>query len=305
MNAPHRPIKLRRASRRGQALAKSLLIMLALALLSFTLGFFVLAKMLPASSRPDSATSANADNGDSAPVNAPNANDERHDAPAARPAPRSAPPVAQTPHPTPGPSIAPADDTPVQQPDALDKPQNDAPPATDNRPADNPFATVTPAAPSGEAAAPVTPRHRRRRHAAPNANAIQKPATPDGDASRPENAPPTTDARPDASRSAPDSSASADPALPSAARSESVSPPNSGLYRVQLGVFSTREAAEQQARSANDKGFRTTIQPFTREGRTLYRVQHGLYRKRANAEAARQRLNDASVDSDLVNLQAP
>lgn len=74
-----------------------------------------------------------------------------------------------------------------------------------------------------------------------------------------------------------------------------------GLYRVQIGVYSTREKAEEQAKSASDKGFETTVHPVTSGDRTFYRVQHSAHRSRANAETEKQRLVDAGFDAYIAN----
>lgn len=74
-----------------------------------------------------------------------------------------------------------------------------------------------------------------------------------------------------------------------------------GLFRVQIGVYSTREKAEEQAKSASDKGFETTIHTVTTGDHTLYRVQHSAHRNRANAEVEKQRLVDAGFDAYIAN----
>lgn len=74
-----------------------------------------------------------------------------------------------------------------------------------------------------------------------------------------------------------------------------------GLYRVQIGVYSTREKAEEQAKSASDKGFDTTVRTVSSGDRTLYRVQHSAHRNRANAEIEKQRLVDAGLDAYIAN----
>jgi cell division protein FtsN len=74
-----------------------------------------------------------------------------------------------------------------------------------------------------------------------------------------------------------------------------------GLFRVQIGVYSTREKAEEQAKIASDKGFDTTVRTVTSSDRTLYRVQHSAHRNRANAEIEKQRLVDAGLDAYIAN----
>ena len=74
-----------------------------------------------------------------------------------------------------------------------------------------------------------------------------------------------------------------------------------GLFRVQIGVYSTREKAEEQAKSASDKGFDSTVHTVTSGDRTLYRVQHSAHRSRTNAEMEKQRLVDAGFDAYISN----
>ncbi len=74
-----------------------------------------------------------------------------------------------------------------------------------------------------------------------------------------------------------------------------------GVYRVQIGVFSTRDKAEEIAASASDKGFAAAIKVVTRDGRTLYRVQHSTHKDRAKAEAERDKLTEAGFDATIIN----
>ena len=74
------------------------------------------------------------------------------------------------------------------------------------------------------------------------------------------------------------------------------------FYRVQAGVYSTKEAAESEAAKVRERGFDATVHTTTVGGRTLYHVQNGIYRNRANAEAMRQRLKDAGIETHLAEL---
>ncbi len=62
------------------------------------------------------------------------------------------------------------------------------------------------------------------------------------------------------------------------------------LYRVQIGVYESRENANSVAQSVRSSGFEATIVPFQRDGRTLYRVQSLVTRDRAKAEQLKQQL---------------
>jgi cell division protein FtsN len=87
-----------------------------------------------------------------------------------------------------------------------------------------------------------------------------------------------------------------------AERAERAGAENSGgLYRVQIGVYSTREKAEEQAKSASDKGFEATVHTMSNGDRTLYRVQHSAHRNRSRAETEKQRLVDAGIDAYINN----
>jgi len=77
--------------------------------------------------------------------------------------------------------------------------------------------------------------------------------------------------------------------------------PKTGLYRVQIGVFSTKDKAEEVAASAKDKGFAVTVREVNKDGRILYRVQHSSHRDRARAEAEQQKLMDAGIEATIIN----
>ncbi len=78
---------------------------------------------------------------------------------------------------------------------------------------------------------------------------------------------------------------------------EPAAPQNSGtetsenaLYRVQVGVYESRENANQIAQQLLASGFEASIVPFQRDGKTLYRVQTLVTRDRAKAEATKSQL---------------
>ncbi|BCW95954.1 MAG: SPOR domain-containing protein [Fimbriimonadales bacterium] len=78
---------------------------------------------------------------------------------------------------------------------------------------------------------------------------------------------------------------------------EPAAPQNSGaetsenaLYRVQVGVYESRENANQVAQQLLASGFEASIVPFQRDGKTLYRVQTLATRDRAKAEAVKSQL---------------
>ncbi|GBC90596.1 MAG: SPOR domain-containing protein [Fimbriimonadales bacterium] len=77
-------------------------------------------------------------------------------------------------------------------------------------------------------------------------------------------------------------------------------PPQARLYRVQVGVYESRENANQVLQTLIASGFEASIVPFQREGRTLYRVQTLVTRDRAKAEQAKQKLESQGFPATIV-----
>jgi hypothetical protein len=69
------------------------------------------------------------------------------------------------------------------------------------------------------------------------------------------------------------------------------------LYRVQVGVYESRENANQVAQSLLASGFDASIVPFQRDGKTLYRVQALVTRDRAKAEALKRPAGEQGLPS--------
>ena len=65
-----------------------------------------------------------------------------------------------------------------------------------------------------------------------------------------------------------------------------------GEVEVQVGVYSTRAAAERLAGKLRSKGYRLAITPTRREGKMVYRVRVGGYTTRAAAQSAAKRLQE-------------
>ena len=63
-----------------------------------------------------------------------------------------------------------------------------------------------------------------------------------------------------------------------------------GAVEIQVGVYSTRAAAESLASRLRAKGYRPSITPTNRQGKTVYRVRVGGYATRAAAQTAAARL---------------
>jgi cell division septation protein DedD len=298
----------------GSSLLRGTLIMVPLILGCFLLGFFVVARMVhPVTPIPGAETAQT-------PVTNPT--------PAAQPQPTAPPTTAAPPavHPSvappaaaptkpsagavPGPSIDPVEGDNVQQPDSLDSAPADGSTSDNGTPNDNaggdsgnnPFAAVTPnrsdTSSSGDS---TTHRRRRRRRHQAESDAVQNPDTLDNSNSGETGG----DSTSGGSNSDGANAGSANGPRPSgtkaAAPASGAASSSSGLYRVQIGIFSTQDAADAQAKQARDHGFDVTIHPYQSGGRTLYRVQQGLYRQRANADAAKQRLNAAGIDATVSN----
>jgi cell division septation protein DedD len=74
------------------------------------------------------------------------------------------------------------------------------------------------------------------------------------------------------------------------------------LYRVQVGIYESRENANQVAQSLLASGFEASIVPFQREGKTLYRVQTLVTRDRAKAEALKNQLESRGFPAVVTKV---
>ncbi len=241
---------------------RTILGFLLCALLSFGLGFFVLARFWSSPQNESKATAAPTPHASAAPSES---SDPAVRAPAA--------PRPSVPAPTAGPRIDPAlEGSPGASPDAQKSGPSEF---ADKQGIDD--SAVPPPDTSSD-----TGKHRLRRSGAPS-----DPAPVDGD--QPARSPdtPPVSAEPDGS-TPPDTGDAAPP----------TSKP--GLYRVQMGVFSTREQAEELAHKASDQGLHAVVQAYSAGGRTLYRVQHRSYRRKATAEGAKQKLIDAGFEASVI-----
>ena len=72
------------------------------------------------------------------------------------------------------------------------------------------------------------------------------------------------------------------------------------MFRVHLGAFHSRDAADHEVERARTRGFSTQVVPISHNGRTLYRVQAGAFRERTRAESIKQSLQDASFDATVT-----
>ena len=91
-----------------------------------------------------------------------------------------------------------------------------------------------------------------------------------------------------------------EPAAPSRTETE---PQENALYRVQVGVYESRENANQVVQSLLASGFDASIVPFQRDGKTLYRVQTLATRDRAKAEALKNQLTSKGFPAIVARAQ--
>ena len=274
------------ANRGLLAFFRGAFILLVALTLSFGLGFFVIARMVPPTQN-DSASN----NGAGAGPNSGTSRSAHNERRAQRPDPAgSAPRIAAKP-------AAPANDGPELLPDTdVQKPEKLGTSGGNPNPNGQDGADSTDPKTHGDGEQNETTKHtggipatrdetsdstgqkhlRRGQTTGSESGAVQTAGSPDS--TNAQMAAPSTDV-----------SAAAPPST------------KSGVYRVQIGVYSTREKAEEVARSAADKGITTTLHVITREGRTLYRVQHSTRRDRARAERDRQQLQDAGFDATIIN----
>ena len=265
-------------------------IMLALAVLSFVIGFFGLAKLLPAPKTPSmQTTQIAANNITEIPVRV-----SPSDNPVKTKSPQPIPPVVQTGTSSitqpassgavPGRTAA-LNRGPVL--DATDQENGSSSVASDTQKprsleGDPPATSSTTQGGSINQPGGIEQSSKRRRH---RRRLISPPveAVP----SETETATNAPTANPD---STPDDSSSAD-----APKSK----PKSSYYKVHLGAYQTKEAANRQMEVAKEKGFDTQVLPVTRNGRTLYRVQLGAYKDRDHANTAKQSLDDAGLSGKV------
>ena len=315
-------------------IVRTLGIFMALAALSFVLGFFVLARLIPGSTKPTMATAMPA-NG-VLPAAEPRDGTSRDSASAAPVAhPKKSPVVAsvkgtaqhQKPV-APGPTLDPVNDAPSEAPPSgVQKPRKVKESVPDDNSSSNsgdsgdstvkregvdaPRPRVEPGA-----AAVVRPRHRR--HAAvrkPEPALSENTADNGADANsgdgqdapapkprRTRRVRPTVqeDERPAAAADQGDNELPTARTSRPARRRADPEAASGAMYHVHLGAFHSRNAAAHEVQRARDKGFSAQLVPVTHNGRTLYRVQAGAFHERTRAESVKQSLQDASLDASVV-----
>lgn len=80
-------------------------------------------------------------------------------------------------------------------------------------------------------------------------------------------------------------------------------PQETALYRVQVGVYESRENANQVVQSLIASGFEASVVPFQRDGITFYRVQALVTRDREKAEALKNQLVSKGFPAVVVGAQ--
>ena len=72
------------------------------------------------------------------------------------------------------------------------------------------------------------------------------------------------------------------------------------LYRVQVNVYSTEDAAKKEVDNLLDKHVTAHVRKIIREGKTLYSVQQGAYRTKEKAQAAKDKLREQGVEAYIT-----
>ncbi|MFN4032213.1 MAG: SPOR domain-containing protein [Fimbriimonadales bacterium] len=74
-------------------------------------------------------------------------------------------------------------------------------------------------------------------------------------------------------------------------------------YRVQVGVYESRENANQTAQRLIASGYQASIIPFQRNGKTMYRVQTFVTSDRVKAESLKSKLESQGFPAAVVQVQ--
>ena len=74
-------------------------------------------------------------------------------------------------------------------------------------------------------------------------------------------------------------------------------------YFLQVGAYTRTEEAEQQRARMAMLGFEARLTEREQAGQTVYRVRLGPFEKKDAAEAAREKLTESGVESALVRVQ--
>ena len=298
----------------GKDVARNIGVVAGLGGLSFFLGFFVLAKMVPdKQGQPESATPAT----QSRPIAATRSSAQTAAVPVTSASRETvstpAPPASHQDSAAPGVTIEPDDQTATQKPRDMDGSSRSALPDTGASPADdgtNASRNTTDAAstaPHDEAGSPTAApamRHkpRLRGHSADGGTDATTSATDNGGIGEGDQKP----SRIDRDESEPSArverhSAKLDTGSAASGEAPPAAPVKRTRYRVVAGSYAQRESAERRAQRVKDLGLDADVVSVTKDdGTTVYRVQQGIYRKRANAEAAQKKISEAGMDADVV-----
>jgi cell division protein FtsN len=311
----------------GLAFVRGAFIMLVVLILSFGLGFFVLARFMPGGQKPETnhpgiaiaSTRGETETGSRLPS-------ASTGQPPRTQTQKSAPPVTPKVAPE-GPSIGPGDENLVQQPGKLDgtgksgenqddpnktEPTKPEPKKADpgERPAPrtkpHPREKADPAAGNPETNETTAPMKRSSSDDDPNLVGATKPHKSGRKASKSEGDIPKvrTESPRSIESNLPAGPAPRDTPAPRTTVPKTTGPKApavTGLYRVQLGAFDTREQAEQIIKEAQGKGFDAQIKVVKKGDQTLYKVQHSAHKTRANAEKEGQRLTEAGFPVYIAN----
>jgi cell division protein FtsN len=95
------------------------------------------------------------------------------------------------------------------------------------------------------------------------------------------------------------------PATPASAPKSTIAGAEPFMYFVQAGAFTRTEDAEQQRARLAMLGVSAKITEREQAGRTVYRVRLGPYSTRNEADALNVRLQEASIEAQLVRVERP
>ena len=77
------------------------------------------------------------------------------------------------------------------------------------------------------------------------------------------------------------------------------------VYFVQAGAYARNDEAEQQRARLAMLGLTARITEREQSGRVVYRVRVGPFEGRSEADTLQQRLQQQSIDAQLVRVERP
>lgn len=105
------------------------------------------------------------------------------------------------------------------------------------------------------------------------------------------------------SHASPAQPSSAESALKPATAASSETKSSDQLYRVQVGVFTDEQAANQAAGLLRSKGEQVHITRSEVDGKEVFKVQAGLYTQKENADRHARQLEGKGVNSTVTEVE--